>query len=144
MEMPVNSASNKENEISGMLRRQGITPTFPRVKIASALFARPQHVSADQVLALTNETGKPVSKATVYNTLGLFVRKKLIRELIVDSNRVFYDTSTHPHFHFYNVETEELSDVESDQVAVTLPAELPAGTELANVEVVFHIRPSSR
>jgi Fur family iron response transcriptional regulator len=142
METSVNSASKKEQHISNMLRRQGITPTFPRVKIASALFARPQHVSADQVLALTNESGKPVSKATVYNTLGLFVRKGLIRELIVDSNRVFYDSSTHPHFHFYNPETEELSDVESDQVAVTMPTDLPPGTEIANVEVIFHLRPS--
>ncbi len=142
MESTVNSASNSENEISALLRRRGITPTSPRVKIASALFARPQHVSADQVLALSNETGKPVSKATVYNTLGLFVRKGLIRELIVDSSRVFYDSSTHPHFHFYNPETEELSDVGSDQVAVTLPTELPPGTEIANVEVIFHLRSS--
>ncbi len=142
MESSVNSAGNNENEISALLRRRGITPTSPRVKIASALFARPQHVSADQVLALSNETGKPVSKATVYNTLGLFVRKGLIRELIVDSSRVFYDSSTHPHFHFYNPETEELSDVGPDQVAVTLPTELPPGTEIANVEVIFHLRSS--
>ena len=139
-------AESRENstlgEISRRLREHGVTPTAQRIQIAAALFARPQHVSADQVLALTNEGGgRPVSKATVYNTLGLFARKGLIRELLVDPARVYYDSSTHPHSHFFNLETQELSDIDPTQISVELPTILPEGTEIAGAEVIVYLRP---
>ncbi len=141
LESSTNSASS--GEIYRLLREHGVTPTAPRVKIASVLLTRPQHVSADQVMAMANESGRKVSKATVYNTLGLFARKRLIRELIVDSQKVFYDSSTHPHYHYYNPETQELSDVPEDQVALSLPTDLPPGMAISGVEVVIHLRPST-
>ena len=60
---------------------------------------RSEHLSADQVLAIVNQRHPETSRATVYNTLNLFVEKKLIREVIVDPNRVFYDPNTRPHYH---------------------------------------------
>ena len=138
-----NLAISTSGKINRLLREHGVTPTAPRVKIASVLLTRPQHVSADQVMAMANESGRKVSKATVYNTLGLFVRKGLIRELVVDSQKVFYDSSTHPHFHYYNPETQELSDVPDDQVAMTLPPDLPPGMTISGVEVVIHLRPQA-
>ena len=63
------------------------------------------------------------SKATVYNTLNLFLEKKLIREVIVDPSKVFYDPNTAPHHHFYNVDTGELTDIEAEAIAISgLPA----------------------
>ena len=125
-----------------LLRDHGITPTAQRVKIAMVLMERPQHLSADQVLARTNVTGKPVSKATVYNTLGLFTRHGLIQELTVDSSRAFYDSSTHGHSHFYNPETQELTDIPAGQLQLSLPETLPEGTEIDRVDVVIHLRPA--
>jgi len=57
--------------VARLLRRHGITPTRQRVEIARAILRRPQHLTADQVLQLTQQAGGKVSKATVYNTLGL-------------------------------------------------------------------------
>ena len=63
------------------------------------------------------------SKATVYNTLNLFLRKKLIREVIVDPSKVFYDPNPDPHHHFYNVDTGELTDIDARDIRVSgLPA----------------------
>ncbi len=65
------------------------------------MLSKPQHLSADQVMALANASGRQVSKATVYNTLGLFAEKGLIRELVVEPTRSFYDSSTHSHHHYF-------------------------------------------
>ncbi len=81
-----------------------------------------------------------MSKATVYNTLNLFAERGLIRELNVDPIRKFYDSTTHPHHHFYNVDTGELSDVPDDQVAFVQLPELPEGTECESVEVLIRVR----
>ena len=127
-------------EIHYLLRCHGVTPTSQRVRIATTIFAEPQHFSADQLLARTNSDGRHVSKATVYNTLELFARKGLIRQLIIDPQRVFYDSSTHPHHHFYDPETRELTDFDCDQIDIRLPANLPPGSEIANVDVIIHLR----
>jgi Fur family iron response transcriptional regulator len=133
--------TQNHGDVVRLLRQHGITPTAQRVVIASAMLARPQHLTADQVLDLTRESGRKVSKATVYNTLGLFARKGLIRELSVDSNRAFYDSSTHTHAHFYNIHTQELHDVPEGALEIELPTSAPAGTEIERVEVVVHVRP---
>lgn len=104
------------------------------------MLAKPQHVSADQVMIMANEEGQPVSKATVYNTLGLFARKGLIKELVVNPSRIFYDSSTHSHYHFYNRTTQELFDVAPDEVEVTLPKNLPEGTKISDVDVIIHLQ----
>ena len=124
-----------------LLRSRGISPTVQRIKIASTMLCKPQHLSAEQVLEMTNREGKKVSKATVYNSLGLFARKGLIRELFVDPNRSFYDSSTHVHHHFYNPATQEICDIDDSQIQVSLPDQLPDGTEIEGIEVVVRLKP---
>ena len=118
----------------------GIAPTRQRVEIARVLFSRCEHLSADQVLAAVNEHEARTSKATVYNTLNLFVRMKLVREVLVDAPRVFYDPNTTPHHHFYNVDTGEISDIAADHIAFAQLPELPRGMVSDGVDVVVRIR----
>lgn len=127
-------------QITGLFHEHGIQATQQRVEIAQILFARAQHMSAEQVLAAANSEGRVVSKATVYNTLGLFAEKGLVREVIVDPTRVFYDSNTRPHHHFYNVDTGTLTDIECGDVNITGLPELPEGTEPAGVEVIIRVR----
>jgi len=129
----------REN-LAGLLRRHDINPTHQRIEIAYALFSRGMHLSADQVLAAVNGRHSETSKATVYNTLKLFLEKRLIREVIVDPNKVFYDPNTQPHHHFYNVDTGELTDIRADQVEISgLPA-MPEGMVTEGVDIVVRIR----
>ena len=92
--------SNRDN-IVDKLKSSGVTPTTQRVEIAQILFARPQHLSAEQILGMVNESSSTASKATVYNTLGLFAKKGLVKEVIVDPSKVFYDSNVTKHFHFF-------------------------------------------
>jgi Fur family iron response transcriptional regulator len=132
-----------DRDIAEQLREVGITPTQQRVQIAEILFARPQHLSADQILAVVNSNGPIASKATIYNTLGLFARKGLVREVIVDPSKVFYDSNTSAHHHFYNVDSGELTDIDAREVMISNLPDLPANTQPAGVDIIFRIRESS-
>ena len=113
--------------LAELLREHEINPTHQRIEIAHALFSRGEHLSADQIMAIVNDRHLETSKATVYNTLNLFLGKGLIREVIVDPNKVFYDPNTQPHHHLYNVDTGELIDVDADAMSVSGLPRLPDG-----------------
>ncbi|MEA2079787.1 MAG: Fur family transcriptional regulator [Pseudomonadota bacterium] len=129
-----------EEEAAQRLRDYDILPTQQRVQIARLLLTRDQHLSADQVLELVNATGNRVSKATVYNTLGLFARQGILREVNVDPSRVFYDTNNSRHHHFYNIDTGELSDIDLSKIPVEQLPEAPEGSLIDGVEVIIRVR----
>ena len=128
------------SDILENLHRYGITPTPQRLQIAEILLARPQHLSAEQILDRLREEGSAVSKATVYNTLNLFGERGLVKELSVDPERRYYDSSNFPHHHFYNVDTCELTDIDEKDVCFSALPELPVGTESCGVEVLIKVR----
>jgi len=123
-----------------LLRKRGINPTHQRIEIAHALYSRHEHLSADQVLAIVNERHPETSRATVYNTLNLFVEKKLIREVIVDPNRVFYDPNTSVHYHIYDLETGELTDINAAAIRIEGLPELPQGTVTESMDIIIRVR----
>lgn len=128
------------DNMAGLLRSHDINPTHQRIEIAHALFSRQSHLSADQVMAIVNTRHSETSKATVYNTLKLFLEKGLIREVIVDPSKVFYDPNTSAHHHLYAVDTGELTDIDASQVQISgLPA-LPAGIVTEGIDLIVRVR----
>ena len=127
-------------DILRTLKQHDIMPTSQRVEVATILLARPQHLSADQIIDKLRVRGSRVSKATVYNTLKLFSKQGLVKELSLDSSRKFYDSTTHPHHHFYHVESGELSDIPESQVSIRGLPPLPKGTEQEGIEVLIRVR----
>ena len=118
----------------------GVRCTRQRLLLAGIMMEREQHLCADQVLRIARERGHAVSKATVYNTLGLLARLGLIREVIVDPQRVFYDSNTDDHHHIYNEDDGTLTDVDRNLLRIEgLPA-LPSGTEVRGIEVIVRVR----
>lgn len=128
------------DSLGEVLRGHGISATPQRVEIASVMLEAEQHLSAEQVLARLADGGAAVSKATVYNTLGLFAERGLLREVNVDATRVFYDSNTSEHHHFYNVDDGTLTDLPADAVAIAGLPEAPPGTRTQSVEVVVRVR----
>jgi Fur family iron response transcriptional regulator len=129
--------------ISELLQKHEIYPTPQRVDIAMVMLDEFQHLSADQVLAKVNGNGSLVSKATVYNTLGLFAERGLIREVIVDPTRVFYDSNTSPHYHFYNVDEGTLMDFDAVGMSLSTIPEIPEGMIAEGVDVIVRVRNKS-
>lgn len=136
-----NQAPIPRATLSERLRSHGISPTHQRIEIANALFSRCEHQSADQIMATVNVHHSETSKATVYNTLRLFLEKGLVREVIVDPSKVFYDPNTVPHHHFYNLVSGELTDIPADALQVEGMPALPAGMLAESIDVIVRIRP---
>ena len=127
-----------------MLRSRDINPTHQRIEIAYALFGQGTHLSADQIMARVNDRHSETSKATVYNTLNLFLEKGLIREVIVDPSKVFYDPNTEPHYHLYDADTGELTDIDASRVTISGLPQLPADVVTEGVDVIVRVRSRPR
>ena len=128
------------DNMAGLLRSHDINPTHQRIEIAYALFSRQEHLSADQVMAIVNTRYSETSKATVYNTLKLFIEKGLVREVIVDPSKVFFDPNTHPHHHLYEMDTGRLSDIDPEHMQVSGLPPLPAGTVIEGIDLIVRVR----
>jgi len=133
------AAPNRKQFIVNLLTQHGITPTQQRVEIGMVLLTKAQHLSADQLLDKVNSHAPVASKATVYNTLGLFVEQGLAREVIVDSKKVFYDSNTEPHHHFYDTESGTLHDIAISEVEIKTFPKPPKQAVIRDVSIVFRV-----
>lgn len=126
--------------VSATLRAHGVIPTAQRLQIGAMVLTRPTHFSAEQLYEEVNESGGRVSKATVYNTLGLFVERGLLRQVLVDPSKVFYDSNMAPHHHFYDVESGRLEDIDASEIQIgALPKPID-GVQIEGVDVIVRIR----
>jgi len=123
-----------------ILEQHGVRPTSQRLRIAEILLTRPRHLTAEQILDTLRETQGRVSKATVYNTLKLFVDQGLLRQIHADPERCVYDSLTAPHHHFQDLDTGEMFDIKPEELSFAKLPPLPPGTEMAEVSVVIGIR----
>ena len=125
-----------------MLRDSRIPPTHHRIKIGEVLFSCQQHLSAEQVLDAVNQDDDEVSKATVYNTLGVFAQHGLVREVIVDPSKVFYDSNLSKHHHLYYSDTGELEDIDNKNIEISKLPDLPSDLQIEDVDVIIRVHRS--
>ncbi len=125
--------------VVAMLQYYNISPTRQRIEIAEFLFHAPQHLSADKILEGVRAAGNHVSRATVYNTVGLFAEKGVVREVLIDRERVFYDSNIENHHHLYNVDTGELKDIYDVEVDVAGNVAVPANLHVVETNVVVKV-----
>ncbi|MSO64993.1 MAG: transcriptional repressor [Alphaproteobacteria bacterium] len=123
------------------LRASGLRPTRQRLALARILFGRGnRHLTAEALHAEALSANVRVSLATVYNTLHQFVRVGLLREVLIDPGRSYFDTNTVDHHHFYLTETGTLEDIATARVALARLPEPPAGTTIERIDVVIRVR----
>jgi Fur family iron response transcriptional regulator len=127
----------KRADILVEFSKYGILPTAQRLEVAGILLAKPQHLSAEQIIDRLRIHGSGVSKATVYNTLNLFRERGLVNECLVDPERRFYDSTTEPHHHFYNMDTGELTDIPQQNIQISGLPDLPDDFHIDGIEVVI-------
>lgn len=128
-------------DVLDRLRAVGLRPTRQRLALARLLFdAGHRHVTAEQLHDEALGDGVRVSLATIYNTLHQFTDVGILREVVVQSGRSYFDTNTDDHHHFYQESTGTLQDIPGDQVSVSALPEPPEGMEIDRVDVIVRVK----
>ena len=123
------------------LRSAGLRLTRQRLALAKLLFGgMERHVTAEMLHGEAQAARVPVSLATVYNTLHQFTDAGLLKEIMVDSGRSYFDTNTSHHHHFYCETSGELSDIDGADVAIDLLLEPPSGKEVSGIDVIVRVK----
>jgi Fur family iron response transcriptional regulator len=132
-----------KRDLAALLREHGIKPSAQRLAVAGYVLDTLEHPSADQVFARVRAGAPALSRATVYNTLNLFVAKGLLRSLALDGGKVLFDPKVEPHHHFVDEGTGEIHDLPWDALEVSRGGAL-RGLDVREVQVVLRGRRRAR
>ena len=107
------------NSIKDILRNSSLRPTKQRIMIGKLLFNdTDKHVTAESLYRELKASEQKISLATVYNTLHDFCEKKLLKKVTIDTEKVYFDTNTSPHHHFYSDNEKLLIDISKDKIKI--------------------------
>jgi len=127
------------------LRSVGLRPTRQRLALARLLLENgDRHITAEQLHGEAVDADIRVSLATVYNTLHQFTEAGLLREVVVEPGRSYFDTNTTDHHHFFCDADGRLQDIPGEDVMVSGFPLPPLGTEICRVDVIIRVRPENR
>jgi Fur family transcriptional regulator, iron response regulator len=122
-----------------LLEQAGIQPSAQRVAVADYVLATEEHPSAEQVWARVKLRFPMLSRATVYNTLNLFVDKGLLRELVLAEGKVVFDPKLAPHHHFIDEDTHCIVDIPWEALQVR-HVDMLQGFDIREYQVVLRGR----
>jgi Fe2+ or Zn2+ uptake regulation protein len=108
----------RERDIAELLREHDIQPSAQRVVVAAYVLNTTSHPTADQVWQKVRKEIQYISRATVYNTLNLMVKKGLLRYHILSENGGLFDPNIRPHHHFVDEKTGRVQDIPWDTLKI--------------------------
>jgi len=133
-------AKKQHSQPEALLQAVGIRPTRQRTALATLLFdGCDKHMTAEQIHAAVRKTKTRVALATVYNTLHQFTAAGLLHEVVIDSNRVYFDTNTGNHHHFFDETTGQLRDIPAGNILIARLPKAPPGRALDRVDVIIRL-----
>ena len=128
-----------------LLRAAELRPTRQRLALAKLLFEKgDRHITAEGLHEEALQANVSVSLATVYNTLHQFTAAGLLREIMVDGTRSYFDTNTQEHHHFFFEGSGRLQDTPAERVVVSELPPPPDGTAVCRVDVIVRVLPSTK
>ena len=132
----------KRDETS-ILKDHGINPSAQRVALARYILHTHRHPSAEEVWTRVKKSFPQISRATVYNTLNLFVKKGLLRQFQLTEGRVVFDPNVKDHHHFIVEHSGTIHDIPWDAVRVLDVTKLE-GFDVREFQVVMRGRKASK
>ena len=123
-----------------LLRAAHLRRTRQRVALVQLLFERgDRHVTAEELHGEAVEAAVRVSLATVYNTLHQFIEAGIVREVVVNSGRSYFDTNVSDHHHFFFEDTGRLLDIPGEDVVVSGLPKPPGGAAVRRIDVIIRV-----
>ena len=135
---------NQNAEIVNKLRSSKLRPTKQRIRIADFLFKREKtfHFTVENLNKYLNkkDNSENISLATIYNTVDAFKKAGHLKEILTNNNTSYFDTNISSHHHFYDDQTNELTDINFNDVEVTKVPHAPKGKKIKEVEVIISLK----
>ena len=123
-----------------ILKSSPLKVTTQRTRLIEILFKNgDHHFTAEDVYKEVNENNYKISLATIYNCLNQFTKHEILKSVRLSSDKIYFDTNTKGHHHFFCKSTEKLSDIKSSEVEISSLPKIPKGKKLESVEVVVNI-----
>ena len=137
---------NNNNNFIEKLRSVGLRPTKQRIKICKVLFDRNKtfHFTiSDLKKLLKQKIDQKISQATVYNTVNALTKKGHLKEISISNEKNYFDTNISNHHHFFNESTNELIDLDGQNVGkIKIKKSLP-GKKIKSIEVLVKVANSN-
>ena len=134
----------QNNEIVNKLRFSKLRPTKQRIRIAEFLFKREKtfHFTVEKLnkIICKKENVEKISLATIYNTIDAFKKAGYVKEILTNNNTSYFDTNVSSHHHFYDDETNELTDINYNEIEVAKVPHAPKGKKIKDVEVIIRLQ----
>ena len=134
----------QNNEIINKLRSSKLRPTKQRIRIAEFLFKREKtfHFTVEKLNKIISKKDnvEKISLATIYNTIDAFKKAGYVKEILTNNNTSYFDTNVSSHHHFYDDETNELTDVNYNEIEVAKVPHAPKGKKIKDVEVIIRLQ----
>ena len=136
---------SNNNDFIEKLRSSGLRPTKQRIQICKALFDRKNtfHFTInDLTRIIKNKSKDKISLATVYNTIHAFKNRGYLKEILLNNDKSYFDTNVSHHHHFFDVNTNELIDLDNQEIDninnIKIKKTIP-GKKIKSVEILVKI-----
>lgn len=102
------------------LKDHDVKPSYQRIKIFEYLIKHKNHPTVDTIYHDLVHEIPTLSKTTVYNTLNLFLDKKIVQLIGIEETEARYDADISAHGHFKCLSCGKIYDIYTDMMESTI------------------------
>ena len=78
--------------------------------------------------------------ATACNNLNELADKGILKKFFLNNDKMFFDTNLQEQYDFYDSETDELIDIDKNQISIPNHPKIPSGKIIDSVNIVINLK----